>query len=153
MGRFLLICVSVIAIVTMGGACVEENRIEESPLTTWEPSKSDVFPHSSSGEGTLGIEPRCVRLELETDAGLKYILLVWPEPTYWNSPVQVINFIDVWGENLELRDGDKIAAGGMEYPPVESPEYKGEPTFVLPPDPSCNADELFVLNSIRVIQD
>ena len=153
MGRFLLIYVSVIAVAVMGGACAEVNRIGESPLATWGPSKNGFYLMASSGEGTLDIAPGCVRLILETGTGQKSTLLVWPEPTSWNAPDQAIDVVDVWGERLDLRDGDKVEAGGVEYPPSTSPEYAGKPTFVLPPDPSCNADELFVLNSISVIED
>ena len=151
MKRFLLVCALVVAVAIIGGACVKENRIEESPLATWGPSKNGVFLMASSGEGTLDIAPGCVQLITEADQ--KSILLVWPDPTSWNASSQLIDFVDVWGERLELRDGDKIEAGGVGYPPVESPEYIGEPSFVLPPDPSCKADELFVLNSISVITD
>ena len=84
-------------------------------------------------------------------------MLVWPEPTSWDASYQLIDFVDVWGERLELRDGGKIVAGGVGYPLeliTEEDKATGKFTsFVLPPDPSCNADELFVVNSISVIED
>ena len=153
MKRLLLVYALVVSVAIIGGACAKESRIEESPLATWDPSKSEVFFQAGSGDGSLVITSGCVRLILETNIGQKSILLVWPEPTSWNASSQLIDFVDVWGERLELRYGDKIMAGGMGFPPVESPEYIGEPSFVLPPDPSCKADELFVLNSISVITD
>ena len=122
-------------------------------LATWDPSKSDIFFDSSSGEGTVTITLGCVWLMKNTKVGEKFILLVWPEPTIWNASSQAIEFVDVLGGHQELRDGDKIKAGGAGYPGAHSPEYMGNPNFVIPPDPSCNADELFVLNSIRAIQD
>ena len=155
MGRLLLAFVVVVAVI--GGACAEDNRIEESPLATWDPSKSEIFFLASSGEGTLEITPGCVRLASETDAGLEYTLLVWPEPTSWNVSCQVIDFVDVLGNRLELRDGDRIEAGGSGYPIriiTEEDKSTGKFTsFASPPAPTCNADESFILNSISVIQD
>lgn len=151
MGRvklFLLACAVIVMMLGAASACA--NKIEKSPLATWDPSKSDVFPHASSGEGTLEITSGCVLL---IHASQTSTILVWPEPTSWNASSQVIDFVDVHGERLELRDGDKISAGGAGYSLVESPKYRGE--YVLPPDPSCEAktDEVFVLNSIRVHTD
>ena len=150
-----LACAFIIAM--FGGACGEENRIEESPLATWDPSESEAFFQAASGEGTLDIASGCVRLIQETDAGQKSILLVWPEPTSWNASSQLIEFVDVWGERLELRDGDKIVAGGAGYPIVELTEEDkatGKFTsFASPPAPSCKADESFVLNSISMAED
>ena len=51
--------------------------------------------------------------------------------------------MSVLGERLELRDGDRIVPGGAT--PIV------EPSFVSAPDSSCEADEMFVLNSIEVI--
>ena len=139
-------------LVVLGGACVEESMIKESPLATWAPGNSGFYLLASSGEGTLDIAHGCVRLIQGTEVDEKSTLLVWPEPTSWNTSTQLIDFVDVLGNRLELRDGDKIEAGGVGYPPAESPEYMGKPTFVSPPDPSCTADEFFVLNSISVIR-
>ncbi len=151
MGRRLLAFVVVIAVI--GGACAEDNRIEESPLATWDPSKSGIFFLASSGEGTLEITPGCVRLIQETQT----TLLVWPEPTSWNASSQVIDFVDVMGNRLELRDGDRIEAGGSGYPIeiiTEEDKSTGKFTsFASPPAPTCNAGRSFVLNSISVIED
>ena len=68
---------------------------------------------------------------------------MWPEPTSWNASYQAIEFVSVLGERLELRDGDRIVPGGAT--PIV------EPSFVSAPDSSCEADEMFVLNSIEVI--
>ena len=151
MERFLLTCAFIAAV--LGAACTGENRIEKSPLATWDPSDSEIFFLASSGEGTLEITPGCVRLIQEHEA----ILLVWPEPTSWNASSQLIEFVGVFGERLELRDGYKIRAGGVGIPLSEfteedtsTKEYLGEPSYVLPPDPTCKAkaEELFVLHSI-----
>ena len=151
MGRLLLAFVVVVAVI--GGACAEDNRIEESPLATWDPSKSEIFFLASSGEGTLEITPGCVRLIHETTM----TLLVWPEPTSWDASSQMIDFVDVMGNRLELRDGDRIEAGGSGYPIeiiTEEDKSTGKFTsFVSPPAPSCSASRSFVLNSISVIQD
>ena len=157
MKRSLLACAFIVAVLVLGAACAEESRIEESPLSTWDPSESEAFFLAASGEGTLDITHGCVRLIQETNAGQMAILLVWPEPTSWDATSQEIDFVDVWGERMELRDGDKIVAGGSGYSLVELTEEDkatGKFTsFVAPPDPSCNVDELFVLNSISMAED
>ena len=155
MRRLLLAYALIFAV--FGGACSEENWIAESPLATWDPSKAGIFLQASSGEGALEITPGCVRLVSETGAGLEYILLVWPEPTSWNASSQVIDFVDVMGNRLELRDGDRISAGGSGYPIeiiTEEDKSTGKFTsFASPPAPTCNAGRSFVLNSISVIED
>ena len=155
MRRLLLAYALIFAV--FGGACSEENWIEESPLATWKPNKSGIFFQASSGEGTLEITSGCVRLVSETDTGLEYTLLVWPEPTSWNASSQVIDFVDVMGNRLELRDGDRIEAGGSRYPIeiiTEEDKSTGKFTsFASPPAPTCSADDSFVLNSISVIED
>ena len=151
MRRLLLAYALIFAV--FGGACSEENWIEESPLATWKPSKSGIFFQASSGEGTLEITPGCVRLIQETQT----TLLVWPEPTSWNASSQVIDFVDVMGNRLELRDGDRIEAGGSRYPIeiiTEEDKSTGKFTsFASLPAPSCSADDSFVLNSISIIED
>ena len=111
-----------------------------SPLATWDPSTAEVFNQAGAGEGTLDISSSCVRLILENR---KSILLVWPEPTSWNASTQTIEFVDVFGERLELREGDRIMPGGSTA--------THEPRFVSPPSPSCQMDEAFVLNSVRLV--
>ena len=129
-----------LGVVVLWVACGSNAGIVNSPLATWDPSKSDTFHQASSGEGTLEISAGCVRLRLKNQMS---ILLVWPEPTSWNASTQAIEFVSVLGERLALRDGDLIAAGGR-IP-------RTQPDFVSAPDPSCEADEMFVLNSIRVV--
>ncbi len=136
----LLACAFIVA--ALGGACGDTVTVDESPLATWDPSKSDTFPQASSGEGTLEVSDWCVRLMLKNGES---VLLVWPEPTSWNASVQAIQFVSVFGERMELRNGDRIAAGGAT--PIV------EPNFVSAPDPSCEADEMFVLNSMRPVAD
>ena len=151
MRRLLLAYALIFAV--FGGACSEENWIEESPLATWKPNKSGIFFQASSGEGTLEITSGCVRLIQETQT----TLLVWPEPTSWNASSQMIDFVDVMGNRLELRDGDRIEAGGSGYPIeiiTEEDKSTGKFTsFASPPAPTCNAGRSFVLNSISVIED
>ena len=152
--------------VALGGSCVEGNRIEESPLATWDPSESGIF-FTSGRNGTLDITSGCVRLTRKDEAGIESTLLVWPEPTSWNASSQLIEFVGVFGEHLELRDGYTITVAGVGLPLAEFDEedistrdYLSEPSYVLPPDPSCKAiaDQLFVLNSaslnsIIVVED
>ena len=113
---------------------------DESPLATWDPSTAEAFNQAGAGEGTLDISSGCVRMILENR---KSILLVWPEPTSWNASTQTIEFVDVFGERLELREGDRIMPGGSTA--------THEPRFVSPPSPSCKMDEAFVLNSVRLV--
>ena len=157
MKRPLLACAFIVAVLVLGAACADTNKIEESPLATWDPGNADFFLMAASGEGTLNITQACVRLIQETNTDRYSLLLVWPEPTSWNASSQLIQFVDFRGERLELQHGDKIEAGGAGYPLVEltkEDKLRGKYTsFVLPPDPSCNADELFVLNSISMAED
>ena len=137
------VCVLSVAVASaFMGACEENVRVNQSPLATWDPGRSDTFLQTSSGEGSLDISEQCALLILESR---KSLLLVWPEPTSWNESTQVIEFVSVFGERLELREGDIVVAGGST--PV------GEQDFVSVPDPSCRADEMFVLNSIRIVSD
>ena len=136
----LLACALVV--LFLGAACGGEVRIDESPLATWDPSKADMFLQATAGKGTLDVSASCVRLILENQ---KSVLLVWPEPTSWNASSQVIDFVGPLGERLELRNGDQIMPGGATA--------TREPQFISLPDPSCNAEEIFVLHSIKVITD
>ena len=129
-------------VVLLGAACNVKERIDESPLATWDPSNSDVFNQATIGKGTLEVSEGCVRLALENQ---KLVLLVWPEPTSWNATSQAIEFAGPLGERLELRNGDRIMPGGATA--------TREPQFVSPPDPSCKAEEVFVLHSISVLTD
>ncbi|NOK58266.1 MAG: hypothetical protein GFH27_549279n72 [Chloroflexi bacterium AL-W] len=126
----------------IGVGCATATRIDESPvpvspLTTWDPSQSDTFTDASVGTGTLNIDDGCVRLILENQTS---ILLVWPEPTSWDEATQTIEFVDFQGEQIALRDGEQITPGGSTI--------TGDFPFVSPPDPSCQADEMFVVNSL-----
>ena len=145
--RFLLAC-TVLGLV-LGIACQDKwasdnssSTPNQSPLATWNASQAGTFLQSSSGEGTLDISSRCVRLI--TRAGRRPILLVWPEPPTWNAPTQSIQFVSPFGDRLELRNGAQIAAGGATA---------DDPVFVNPPDSSCEANEMFVLHSIRVVTE
>ncbi len=143
----LLHCSLVIAIaVLLAAACTSVDRIETSPLATWDPSNAGVFNDPTPGEGTLDISAGCVRLIQNQ----KTILLVWPEPTSWNASSQAIEFVGPLGERAELRDGDQIMPGGVTViggGNIGEPDI-GAPPFVSPPDPSCEADETFILHSI-----
>ena len=140
MRRSLLACALVV--LFLGAACGGEVRIDESPLATWDPSKADMFMQATAGKGTLDVSASCVQLILENQ---KSVLLVWPEPTSWNASSQVIDFVGPLGQRLELRNGDQIMPGGATA--------TREPQFISPPDPSCNAEEIFVLHSIKVLTD
>ena len=145
-----------IMVVLLGGACESEVKVEQSPLATWGPSDSDIFHDASAGRGTLDISADCVRLVLDKK---KTILLVWPEPTSWNASSQTIEFVDVWGERAELRDGDRIIPGGATPRAYGDQVIPGgatpfaEPQFVSPPDPSCKADEMFMVSSLTLVTD
>lgn len=121
-----------------------ETREGDSPLTTWAPNEGELLP-DVGGQGTLGISEDCVRLTLPNQT---VILPVWPEPTSWNPTSQTIEFVGVAGERIELRDGDVVTVGGFTPTVVH-----GEPEFVMPPQPSCDADELFIINSIKLVTD
>lgn len=121
-----------------------ETREGESPLATWDPNDRDAYPAAASGQGMLDISADCARLMLSNQ---KVILLVWPEPTSWNPSSQTIEFISVDGERIELRDGDQIIAGGL------TATTPGGTRFVVPPQPSCEADELFIAHGIQLITD
>ncbi len=140
MRRSLLACALVV--LFLEAACAGEERIDESPLATWDPSKADMFMQATAGQGTLDVSASCVQLILENQ---KSVLLVWPEPTSWNASSQVIDFVSPLGERLELRHGDRIMPGGATA--------TREPQFISPPDPSCNSEEIFVLHSIKVLTD
>ena len=117
---------------------------EQSPLATWDPSASDTLPDSTVGEGTLDISSNCVLLLLPNQ---KRVLLVWPEPTSWNATSQTIQFVDPHQghERVELRAGDRIRPGGVSA--------MGSPSYVIPPDPSCQADETFIVNSVTMMAE
>ncbi|MCH8950109.1 MAG: hypothetical protein IIB87_07015 [Chloroflexi bacterium] len=122
-----------------------------SPLATWNPSNDDIFNDATTGEGTLDISAACVRLIQNQ----KTILLVWPEPTSWNASSQVIEFVGPLGERAELRDGDQIMPGGVTViggGNIGEPDI-GAPPFVSPPDPSCKAEETFIVNSLVLVTD
>jgi hypothetical protein len=117
--------------------------IADSPiLPTWDPSELDAFPQATVGNGTLSISGSCV-LFIQNQ---KTILLVWPEPTHWNESSLVIEFVDPdGGRRIELRNGDQVMPGGSGV--------SREAKFVSPPDPSCKADEIFIVNSLRLVTD
>ena len=143
MYHYRLYCWLIMIIVTLvGTACVSEDGVDKSPLATWDPGSVDTFQDATVGNGTLNILANCVLLVLDNQ---KTILLVWPEPTSWNESSQVIEFVGVRGERIELRDVDQIIPGGST--PI------GQPQFVSPPDPSCEAEETFIVNSLRLVTE
>ena len=99
-----------------------------------------VFNDAALGPGTLDMSTGCVLLILENQ---KSVLPVWPFPTSWNSSSQAIEFVGVWGERMELREGDTIILGSVT-PRVE-------PEFLSPPGPSCKAEKLFRLHTLRTV--
>ncbi len=168
MRHFLFRVCVLLLIAASGGACtntagIEEappviqnpkdddavrDTIQESPLATWDPSGVDIFSGLSSGEGTLEITPSCVRIIY--DSG-DTALLVWAEPASWNASHQLIEFMDYRGNRIRLINGDRISAGGSGTD--MSADGADRFPFVSPPDPSCKADELFILNSISIIEE
>ena len=149
--RWFVIQFVTLTAVLLAAACASVDRIETSPLATWDPSNTNVFNAATAGEGTLDVSAGCVRLIQNQ----KTILLVWPEPTSWNASSQAIEFVGPLGERAELRDGDQIRPGGVTViggGNIGEPDI-GAPPFVSPPDPSCKADETFILHSIRLVTD
>jgi len=96
-----------------------------------------TFTGSTSGEGSLEIVGRCVRLVLDNG---KVVLPVWPTPSSWDPATETIHVVDVLGNRPALRGGDRISLGGS----IGAPEY------VSAPDPECAAAETFVVNTVRV---
>ncbi len=146
----IAILLSLLLIPLLGCASDESTATTDKlPLATWDPSTSDAFDQTSAGKGILSISDTCVLLTLENQ---KEILLVWPEPTSWNASTQAIEFVDVRGEHLQLRDGDYIIPGGVTVVGGGNPGEPelGEPQYVSSPNDSCEADEIFVVNSVRL---
>jgi hypothetical protein len=131
-----------IVVILLGAACNPDGRVGEASLATWGPNKGDVFNDVIFASGILDISAGCVLLVPDNR---KTLLLVWPEPTSWNASSQAIEFVSVHGRRTELRDGDQIIAGG--WVPRE------EPQFVSPPDPSCKAEEIGIVTSLRLVTD
>ena len=134
-----------IAIIETGCATathIDKSPVPVSPLATWQPSPSEIFPDASAGTGTLSITDNCVYLMLDNQEST---LLVWVEPTSWDEATQTIEFVDFQGEQIELHDGDRVRPGGMS---IKSPDILENAPFVLPPDPVCQADDIFAVNSV-----
>lgn len=136
-----------ILIATIGTGCATATHIDESPvpvspLATWQPSPSEIFPNASAGTGIISITDNCVYLMLDNQTRT---LLVWIEPTSWDEATQTIEFVDFQGEQIALRDGDRVRPGGMS---IKSPDILENAPFVLPPDPACQADDIFAVNSV-----
>lgn len=117
---------------------MDESQLQPSLLATWDPRGVELFFDASAGTGTLRITDNCVYLILSNQ---RTTLLVWPEPTSWNAATQSIGFVDVRGEKLVLRDGDRITPGGHTLGQEDFP-------FVIPPNPACQADSVFVVNAV-----
>lgn len=111
-----------------------------SPLATWDPSGSTTFTTATVGTGTLNITDTCVWLEVEGTN--ERILLVWPEPTSWNAETSEITFVNQQGESINLKNGDTLTPGGAES--------TWNRPFVVPPNPACEADVLFILNDVTL---
>lgn len=141
---FPYICLPIMFACFLLVGCVYVSKYEpkESPLATWDPSGSTGF-NAAGGIGTLDVSENCARFKYANGA---FSLLVWPEPTIWNTSTQVIEFVSpVDGGQLELRSGDQIHVGGSNA--TENMFY------INPPDPSCEADDIFVLHSVRIVEE
>lgn len=135
-----LLLASTLVVLLLASACETEAKVARVDLPTWDPRNDEVFVDATLGPATLDMSTGCVLLILENQ---KSVLPVWPLPTSWNPSSQTIEFVDVWGERLELREGDTIMPGGVT-PRVE-------PEFVSPPGTSCEAEKLFLLHSLRKV--
>lgn len=125
----------VLAAAIVGSGCNSQRPIPV--LATWDPTTSVTFTESSSGEGSLDVVGRCVRLVLDNG---KVLLPVWPVPSSWDPATGTIRAVDVLGKITVLRDAERISLGGAS----------GVPEYVSPPDPDCAGDETFVVNTVRV---
>lgn len=133
-----LIALTVLALPTCGA----QNGATRTPLATWDPGSADGVHDATVGSGTLSIVEDCTRLVLDNG---KTVLLVWPEPTAWDADAQTILFVDVFGERLELKDGDRVVPGGSSAARA--------PRFSTAPAPSCVADEIFIVATMRVVTE
>lgn len=125
--------------------CVYVSKYEpkESPLATWDPSGSTGFLAARVGDGSLTISESCVLLVHDNQIAT---LLVWPEPTSWNTATQAIEYVSpINGERIELREGDRIFGGGSGA--------RENMFYVNSPDPSCEADDIFILNDVRLVEE
>ncbi len=135
-----LLLASALAVLLLGSACETEVQVDRVNFPTWDPSTAGIFDDATLGPATLDMSTGCVLLILENQ---KSVLPVWPLPTSWNPSSQAIEFVDVWGERTELREGDTIMPGGVT--PIAEPE------FVSPPGISCESEKLFLLHSLRKV--
>lgn len=133
---YLLISLVILSAI----ACAMPAPVTVSPLPTWDPSTAESFTDATVGDGTLEFSANCVTLALDNQ---KTILLIWPEPTTWDSTKKTVELVDVLGNRLELHEGDRIMPSGSTP--------AGEPKYVTPPRASCIADEQFIVNAISVI--
>lgn len=136
-----LLLAAALAVLLLASACETEERVGRVDLPTWDPSNDGAFADATLGPAILDMSTGCVLLVLENQ---KSVLPVWPLPTSWNPSSQAIEFVDVWGERTELREGDTIMPGGVT--PIVEPE------FASPPGASCEAEELFLLHSLRKVR-
>ena len=130
-----------LAALLLAFGCETEEKVDVVDLPTWDPSRDGVFNDATLGPATLDMSTGCVLLILENQ---KAVLPVWPLPTSWNPSAQAIEFVDVWGERTELREGDTITPGGVT--PIV------EPDFVSPPGAACEAEKLFLLHSLSKVR-
>ena len=135
-----LLLVSTLVVLLLVSACGTEMKVDRVDLPTWNPSDAGIFNDLRLGPGTLDMSTGCVLLILENQ---KSVLLVWPLPTSWNPSSQAIEFVGVWGERMELREGDTVILGGVT--PIVEPEY------VSPPGDSCKAEKLFRLHTLSKV--
>ena len=128
-------------IIWLAAACVPLASNNQMTLATWVPGNAEAFTNATVGAGRLDITAGCIRLILDNQ---KIVLPVWPEPTTWNASSQLIDFTSVLGERTELHNGDQIIPSGSAANRTSE--------FVVAPDPSCEADEIFMVNSIHVVE-
>ncbi len=124
------------ALVILIAACTPRSGVS---LPTWDPREVTTFHATASGAGTLDVTAEgCVHLVLD---GGKRLLLVWPLPSRLEDDGRTVRFVDpATGEEMRLRSGDRIEAGGST----------GAPDYVDPPVPACRGDETFVVTAIGV---
>lgn len=116
--------------------------INDSPLVTWSPDGEMGSLGATVGGTTLKVIDGCLYLVLDNQ---RVILPIWPEPTSWDAATETVRFVSPEGEQIELQNGTRILAGGS------SPSSTVE--FVSPPNPTCEADEMFIISSVTAVQE
>lgn len=119
-----------------------QHNNEQISLSTWKPQNNGVFEDALAGDGVLSVLNNCSFLLRDNQTK---VLLIWPEPTAWDSSFTTIKFVGIRGEQLDLHNGDKIMPGGVEV--------TNQSQYIVPANTQCQADEIFLVNSVHSVTD